>query len=285
MTEPRVPNVLLRPMIARDLARAEELTHDLGWPHRKEDWELLLKLGEGIVAEVDGRVEGTIMACRHGSTLATVGMVIVDKKLQGKGLGRRLLNAVIAQLKDYTIILQATETGVPLYVKLGFTEAGTLYQHQGLAPPVPHEELAPNESLKPIDSDDAVPAMLYSRASHADRHELVKALLANDRGALLTRDGVGVGFAMLRHFGRGLSIAPVVAPDVRAAKALILYWLGQVTGKFVRVDVNDHGDLSAWLTNIGLPQADGARTMVHGPSPKAAVDDVAVFALTAQALG
>lgn len=101
---------------------------------------------------------------------------------------------------------------------------------------------------------------------------------------MLTRDNIPMGFAMLRRFGRGWSIAPVVAANAGAAKALILHWLRENTGRFTRIDVAGDTGLSKWLTKLGCHERTGARTMVHGALPEA-TEDFTVFALTAHALG
>jgi GNAT superfamily N-acetyltransferase len=91
--------VTLRAMTQADIERAVELSRDHGWPHREEDWSLLLDLGEGLVAELDGRVQGTIMAWRFGVDMATLGLVIVDKALQGRGMGRKMMEAMLNRLE------------------------------------------------------------------------------------------------------------------------------------------------------------------------------------------
>ncbi|WP_051383577.1 GNAT family N-acetyltransferase [Bradyrhizobium sp. WSM3983] len=267
-----------------DLDDAWNLSQRFLWPHRREDRAFLLELGEGLVAEVDGRVRATIMAFRYGPALATVGIVIVDKWMQGQGVARELMLDVMARLKGCTIVLQATPSGASLYAKLGFEDIGLLYQHQGIAPAAPQPTLSPGERIRSIGSADSHLATLYSQASCSDRSDLAKALFAQEKGIVLTRDDTPVGFAMLRQFGKGWCIAPVVAIDLNAAKALILHWVAVNTDRFTRVDVAGDEVLSKWLTELGLPQISGTQTMAHGglpTSPKA----YKVFAVTAHALG
>jgi len=283
MSTKALAGLSLRPMTAQDLARAEDLSRDHQWPHREEDWAFFLSIGEGLVAERDGLVIGTIMAWRFGPRVATLGMVIVDKAAQGQGIGRALMEAMLARLEGMSVVLNATAEGLPLYRKLGFAEIGCIHQHQGPAPVVPLAALRPDERVRPMGPADADIADLYSRASGMDRTALVAALMARDKGVVLTRDHVPVGFAMLRRFGRGWSIAPVIAPDADGAKVLILHGLAQHTGTFCRLDVSDESGLSPWLAELGLPRVGGGIKMVRGPAP---VEDTAfhVFGLTTQAL-
>lgn len=274
----------IRPMTADDLDAATELSREQLWPHREEDWEFFLSLGEGIVAERNGRLIGTAMGWRFGEAMATIGMVIVSATAQGQGVGRRLMEAMIDQLGDRTIVLNATEEGLPLYLKLGFVETGRIYQHQGLAPDVPLPELIPGERVRPRGKADSALGALYSSASGMDRTILFDALAANSRTVVLSRDQQAGGFAMLRRFGRGWSIAPVVAPDTAGAKTLILHWLGMKKGRFCRIDITADSGLGDWLEQLGLPRAGSVRTMARGPAPVAG-PDATVFSIAAQALG
>jgi len=120
----------LRRMTVDDLAAGHALSSEQKWPHRIEDWEMLLSLGLGYVAERDGAVIGTAMAWLYGLDAATLGMVIVSPAAQGMGLGRRLMEAVMADLGDRTILLNATDEGAPLYRKLGFESIGPVFQHR-----------------------------------------------------------------------------------------------------------------------------------------------------------
>ncbi|MEO6715829.1 MAG: GNAT family N-acetyltransferase [Novosphingobium sp.] len=274
----------IRPMTVHDLAVATELSSEQQWPHRDEDWELFLEMGEGLVTERDGKLIGTTMAWRFGANMATIGLVIVSPAAQGQGIGRKLLEAMIGRLGERTIVLNATEEGLPLYQKLGFVETGTVVQHQGIVQDVPLAELLPGDRVRPKGKADSGLAGLYSVASGMDREALFQALAVNSRTVVLSRNDVPVGFAMLRRFGRGWAIAPVVAPDAAGAKALILHWLAVKQGSFCRLDVPVESGLGPWLEELGIPCVGSVRTMARGPAP---VPDqgARVFALSAQALG
>ncbi|WP_164852657.1 GNAT family N-acetyltransferase [Novosphingobium umbonatum] len=277
-------DILFRAMQESDIERAVEMTRALHWPHREEDWALFLQVGQGIVAQWQGEVIGTALGFPYGDHAATLGLVIVDNAHQGKGYGRRLMQAMMDQLGERSIILQATVEGAPLYEKLGFADYGILHQHQGVLPNVPLAQLRQGERIRPLGASEQTPGHLYSSATGTDRHAMMQVLNAQDRTVVLTHDDVPVGFANLRRFGRGWSIAPVVAPDVDGAKVLILHWLAQNAGNFTRLDVTEASGLSPWLEGLGLPRVDTVRSMVRGPLPEAQGEAV-LFALSAQAMG
>ena len=277
-------SLVMRPLTVLDLQAATELSVEQGWPHRLEDWQLFLTLGEGLAAEQDGKLIGTTLAWRYGENMSTIGLVIVSPPAQGRGIGRKLMEAMISRLGDRTIVLNATEEGLPLYQKLGFVEIGRIYQHQGLLKDVPLAELAQGDRIRPKGKADSNIAISYSAASGMDRHALFDALTAESRTVVYTRDNAPVGFAMLRRFGRGWSIGPVVAGDAANAKALILHWLAVKQGRFCRIDVTSEGGLSNWLGSLGLPCVGSVHTMVRGPAPVSG-PEAKVFSIAAQALG
>ena len=276
----RSTSLLIRPMLTEDLPAATELSEELQWPHRLEDWELFLSIGEGLVAERDGKVIGTIMGWRFGHDRATIGMVIVGSADRGCGVGRKLMNAMIERLGDRSISLNSTDAGVALNESLGFVEIGRVYQHQGIVREVPLSDLKPGERVRPKGRADTHLAELYSDASGTDRHELFDALTADSRTIVKSRENEVVGFAMLRRFGSGWTIAPVVASDSDSAKTLILHWLAAKKGRFCRIDVTTESNLSGWLADIGLPSVASVRTMVRGVSPHAGTE-AKVFAVAA----
>lgn len=276
--------ISLRPMTADDMAAAAELSREQDWPHREEDWLLFLGLGEGLVAELDGKIVGTIMGWRYGESVATIGSVIVTSAAQGKGIGRTMMEAMLDRFKGRTVMLNATDEGLPLYRKLGFVEIGAIHQHQGLAPTVPLAELIPGERVRPKGAANDMLGALYGRASGMDRQALFDTLVSDSKAVVLARAHVPVGFALLRRFGRGWSIGPVVAPDQGGAKALISHWLGAKTNTFCRIDTDAGNGLSAWLEQIGLPQVGRVLTMALGPPPPLDTE-IKVYGLATQALG
>jgi GNAT superfamily N-acetyltransferase len=274
----------LRAMSEDDLSSAVDLSMEQGWPHREEDWKLLLEAGEGIVLERDGRIVGSTLAWRYGEDHAAIGMIIVREAERGKGLGRRMMEEMLGRLEGRTVILNATEQGIGLYRKLGFVEVGRILQHQGVAPTMPLTELIADERVRPMGSAGSIIPALYSDASGMDRAELLQILMANGSTVVLERDYEAVGFALLRRFGHGREIGPVVAPDLQGAKALVTHWLGINAGAFCRVDAVEGTGISEWLTEVGLPAVGSVTSMARGPLTRRS-GPARVFGIPAQAIG
>jgi GNAT superfamily N-acetyltransferase len=273
--------ITFRPMRKDDLPAAHALSQAVRWPHRPEDWEFALRLGTGFVAEEDGAVAGTALCWHQGPHHGSLGLIIVSPAHQGKGIGRRLMHLVLDQLGDRCTVLNATAAGQPLYESLGFRAIGTLHQHQGLLAAA----TAP-AGLRPRPATAAdIPAIvaLANRGTGMVRDELLKHLIGVAEGAVLEQDGEVTGFSLIRPFGRGHVIGPVVAADAACAQALIATWSDAYAGTFVRVDVTGSSGLGEWLAQAGLTQVDTAVTMGRqGEPPQDAT--VRQFAIVSQAL-
>jgi GNAT superfamily N-acetyltransferase len=272
-------------MAESDLPAAQALSAAVGWPHRVEDWRFVHGLGAGVALEEDGVLVGTAMTWLYGAEAAALGMVIVAPEHQGRGLGRRLLAAALEGLGARRVLLHATEAGLPLYQGLGFRTRGVVRQHQGAAFSVGLVAPRPGERIRPVGRSDASPlAALDTESTGLERGPVIAALLEAAEGVVLDCGGEAAGFALLRRFGHGHVIGPVVASDAVAAKALIGHWLGSRSGQFLRIDVPEEAGLCDWLAGLGLAEVDKAVPMLRGEAP-ASSDRARPFALINQALG
>lgn len=262
--------VVLRTMTADDLPEAHALSAELRWPHRPVDWEQVFAHSEGLVAERDGKVVATALRWLWGDHHATIGLVIVSPACQGRRIGHRLMSALLEGMGNRTVLLQATAEGRGLYERLGFVRIGEIRQHQGMAQPTPLIALPAGWRLRPAGLDEAAALhKLDESARGMPRHALINDLLAHaDACVVLDHDGTQKGFAMLRRFGRGHSIGPVVAPDTESAKALIAHLAGMNAGRFTRIDIDFESGLAEWLEDIGLLRVDALTTMVRGAPPQ-----------------
>lgn len=258
---------------------ALRLSRSTGWPHRREDWALVARLSRGAVALEGERVVATALATPFGD-VAMANMIIVDEAMRGRGLGREIMQRALALAEPREWRLVATQSGLPLYRKLGFVETGFVHQHQG-----PAAELAAPEGVRPAGAKDMEQIAAMDRdATGAARGALLAELAAAGQVALVE----GKGFALLRDFGRGQVVGPVVAQDQDTARRLLSFLLAGKAGRFMRVDTPQDKDadagLSDWLAEIGLACVDTGIAMRRGVAP-AQARAFTSFALAAQALG
>lgn len=278
--------VVLRPMTAADLPQAQALSAELRWPHRPVDWAHVFAYSQGLVAERDGKIVGTAQRWLWGDHHATIGLVIVSPACQGRRIGHRLMNALLEGLEGRTVLLQATAEGRGLYERLGFVRTGEIRQHQGMAIPTPLIALPSGWRLRPAGLNEAAALhKLDEDARGMPRHALIDDLLAQaDACVVLDHEGTQKGFAILRRFGRGHAIGPVVAPDAQGAKALIAHLAGLNAGRFTRIDIDFDSGLTEWLESIGLLRVDAPTTMVCGAPLQHPEGAPRLFAIVTQAL-
>lgn len=260
----------LRPMDAGDVAAMHQLSLQMSWPHRLEDCRQLFALGAGSVAvDETGLTVGVGLRWSFGD-VGTIGLVLVAPDRQGRGIGRALMTALIAGSGSRALMLHATAEGVELYRKLGFVSTGFVRQHQAGLDEAPALPPVPDVAVRrAVPADHAALRSLDAAAFGADRSALIDRLLADGKAWLVERAGQPAGFALLRSFGRGTIIGPIVAPDEHEAIALIASAIEAAPRGVLRVDIDAEAEgLAAWLTAAGLPAIDTATIMRRGRWPK-----------------
>jgi len=261
---------------------AVALSRQENWPHRSQDWQMALRLSSGAVALDDqGRVTGTILVTPYGADCAMINMVIVDRNVRGKGLGRRLMEQAFDLAGNRPLRLVATTDGMPLYQKLGFVPSGTILQHQGKV-----MELGAPDGVEAASIDDLPEIKALDRDAYgADREALIDALAERGQFAVIRRSGAIEAYAAIRPFGRGEVIGPVIAGSADAAKALIGFFAAPRSGAFLRVDTDSRTGIAGWLEEIGLAHVGGGVAMDRPPRTAAEQARPKVYALANQALG
>jgi predicted N-acetyltransferase YhbS len=258
---------------------ALRLSQEAGWPHRREDWQLVQRLSRGVVALEAGKVVGTALATPFGA-VAMANMIIVDGRMRGRGIGRQVMTRAMAGFEVPEWRLTATDDGLPLYEKLGFIATGRVLQYQG----------KPVASAVPPGVEWAVAADLQQilaldqQATGADRGSLIARLMVEGRLAVIRRGRDLAGYACLRRFGRGDLVGPVIAETPKTAQRLIGFLITQSATGFLRIDTTEAAGLAPWLTAQGLAPVGGGIAMQRGGG-QAADTKTRCFALAAQALG
>ncbi|PYC25339.1 GNAT family N-acetyltransferase [Pseudomonas jessenii] len=280
-----LPSFVYRPMTADDLPQAHALSVQLKWPHRLDDWAMLQRVSKGFVVLDGERLIGTAFACSQGA-FTTIGLVIVSDDYQGKGIGRKLMEHALEACQSSTAILNATVAGAPLYASQGFVEFGRVQQHQGPAHAPQPKPLGDGEECLPLRAaDQARVVELANAGSGLDRHAVLNELWADIEQAVgIERDGQLRAFALLRPFGRGRCLGPLIAENLAQAQHLIATLLAQFPDAFVRIDIPADCGLADFLESAGLKQVDTVAQMARGAAPQAS-NGVRQFALVTQAIG
>jgi len=264
-----------------DLRRCVALSVDRGWSPERSKWSLLLECAEAFGVEApdgdgSGRLAGAVVLTRWGPDLASVGMMLVATRYARRGLGRALMERVLAEAGDATVTLFATDMGRPLYEQLGFQPVGRSVSFVGTFRPGRAGPAArpsqggpglPAACIRPAAEAD-LPAILAAdgAAFGADRSRVLTRLpgFAEHLAVLETESGISGYAAAWRNLPSSTIIGPVVAPDAEAARRLIADLAAAVSGA-IRLDLDpDRPELPAWAHARGLEPASRTTVMARG---------------------
>lgn len=253
-------SITYRSFRPEDLPGAHLLSQEAGWPHRLGDWQLARAVGEGVVAvDEQGEVAATGLVWLYGDSFATLGLMIVSRRQRSRGIGRAVMDRLLDLAGGRSILLHATADGQPLYEKLGFEPTGHIYQHQGEV----SADAAPGATPRAMRNED-IPSVLAldTQSFGAPREALIRALATVGEAVVIEEKGEIVAASFRRPFGRGNSIGPLIAGDLRHARAMIEHWTQGAPG-FVRIDLTSHGEaLGDLLTERGMPRVSTVLRMV-----------------------
>ena len=263
-----VPFPPVRRLGPDDLRQCVALALDRGWSPERAKWALLLDVSEvfGVDAP-DGGLAGAVVLTRYGSRLASVGMMLVAARHGRRGLGRALMEHLLAEAGDATVTLVATDLGKPLYDKLGFR---TIRRNAIFFGRFQADTATRDNSMmrtRPADAAADMPAILAidKAAFGADRsHLLTRLPTFAAQLRVLETDGRVSGFAAAWRNDATTVAGPVVAPDGAAARLLITDLATQVRGP-IRLDLDpERPELPDWAVRRGLDPAGLGTVMAYG---------------------
>ena len=266
-----------------DLRTCAELAVDRGWWPERGKWSLLLAESEGYGVDApDGKgLAGTVVLTRWGADRAAIGMMITASRYGGCGLGRALMeHALRTAGEGVAVSLFATDSGRPLYDKLGFqpVRRSVAFRGQFRAGPLTKNSRKSEASAGATESSGNIrvvteadlPAILaLDRATYgADRERILAHLPAFAHRFVVLEAGEGiVGYAAVWRTEAWAVIGPLVAPDDAAAKRLITELAAPLTVP-VRLDLDpDRAELAGWARAHGLLSTERTVVMTHGDLP------------------
>lgn len=276
-----------------DVAAAAALSGGFGWPHRPADWGRFLDLGQGFAWRQDGVLAGTALWFPLGDEHASIGLVQVAPGLQGRGVGRKLMETVIEAARPRSLMLHATAEGAGLYAKLGFQTVSVLEQWQGICtvpanpeparagPPGAMSSVQPGNVRLATADDLAAIQALDAMACGITRRNVLDWAMHDATVAIAGPADAPTGYAVCRNFGRGAMIGPMAATTEIVAIALAAF-LAQPG--FLRMDPPAGATtLKTWLGSCALVRVGEGQLMRRGiwPAPKGA----ALWAPATQAVG
>jgi GNAT superfamily N-acetyltransferase len=208
--------VTIRPLGRADCGRFLELARDEGWSCDEAELEAFLRaFPEGCLVLDEGTLPiGFVMAYPHERS-AWVGNLLVDAARRGRGLGTRLLDALLARLDSRipTVYLSAVPQATALYRRYGFAElcAVSRFRFDALSGKV----------LAARGGEHVAGLLRLDERLWGDRrHELLTTLLGE---RTLLYDLEGDSYLSLGKVGDHVAIGPfeLARPDWVAARRLL----------------------------------------------------------------
>jgi len=155
-----------------------------------------------VVAEADGKIIGSNFLW-EGDTIAGIGPITIDPKNQNRGVGRRLMEDVLARAAEKNFpgvrLVQAAfhNRSLSLYTKLGFEVREPLACIQG----TPLKKSMPGFLVRPAVENDVAACNRVCQQVHGhDRKNglagaiLKKTALVVERHGVITGYATGIGF-------------------------------------------------------------------------------------------
>jgi GNAT superfamily N-acetyltransferase len=255
-----------------DLDSCVALSIDRGWAPERSKWSLLLSASEtfGVDAPDGHGLAGAVVLTRWALDYASVGMMLVAARYQRRGLGKALMEHLLAAAgADATVTLFATDMGKPLYEKLGFKPVRSNVSFVGrFKPGFGRRSGARAGTVRTATAADLPAILAADRAAFgADRGRIIVRLPDfADHIAVLDdpADGI-VGYATAwRNHVTSTVIGPLVAPDQEAAKRLVAHLAAQVSTP-IRLDLDPGREgLPGWANAHGLEPVARTLVMAHG---------------------
>jgi len=254
---------------------------------------LFLESEGWIVAEDEGRAIGCGGIVAMGGT-AYVGLVAVDAAQRRRGIAKLVMERLLELARERgcsTLLLDASESGRPLYEKLGFVADDRVGVWQRppaaprAAPPTADDAPAHDDGivLEPCSAADSALALrgdirpelaAFDRATWGDdRRKVIASFVADDPElAMIARDSASGrirGYAIVQAANG--TIGPWVARDEIAASALLTWALGRFETDARTVYLPEANESGARLiTGAGFALSRSNTHMRLGPALPAA---------------
>lgn len=220
-----------------DIPGLIDLSASVGWDYHQDEIDTVLTSGRIFGHR---NAEGVIVSSAAiilYEKVASLGMVIVNEHYRGLGLGKSATQKCIDSVsKDTTILLIATEDGVPLYEKMGFIMVDHVHKYvsdgmKGLNPSKLYlDEYKESDLVGVIKVDE--------RAFGDNRRPFLINRIKQSKTCVVVKDEdshiVGYGMSILGPVN--LIAGPIVAPDHDTA-ALIIQRLASTHQGKLRIDV------------------------------------------------
>lgn len=231
-----------RVMTVQDIASGVRLNTLAGWNQTEADWRRFLENSPAgcFVTEVGDQCVGTTATISYENRFSWIGMVLVDPRFRGMGIGTQLLHKALEHLDRInvpTIKLDATLLGKPIYRKLGFIPEYEverwILRRSAVAG---SSELT--KSCVISEMQMAQICELDRESFGADRSSLLRSLhkASPELTVVVSKDGLLLGYAQGRKGLFADHLGPWIATDCEVVQQLLQSFLQRSIRETVIVD-------------------------------------------------
>jgi predicted N-acetyltransferase YhbS len=242
-------------------------------PSRRDElaFYLSLKPNSWLMATMDGAPVGVGGVTCYGP-FAWLGLMAVDPALQRRGIGQALVEALIVSAHELgceAVLLDASNTGAPVYARVGFVEDDRVrvYARETQESPIDGDSIAAQQ-VASVTQDDLSALVAFDARDFGARREALLAAslhLYADR-VFVTRDEAGEITAYL--VAQEHRVGPWVAATPEAAEALLAHALTLPYSEAPSVLVPSlNRDATDLLERAGFTSSRELRHMRHGGEP------------------
>lgn len=215
-----------------------------------------------FVADIGGTPVAAISVVNHTDDFAFLGLYLCHPDYRGRGIGYALWKHALAHAGNRTVGLDGVPDQQENYRRSGFVLAARNTRFTGVLP------AGAGHVLAPVTSAD-IPRLvdLEGRASGVYKPAFLREWLrpTGPREIRAAADGSSA-FLTLRRCVEGYKIGPLVAPDIAAARALLLGAAAITGDAAVMIDIpGDQADLAALCTEFGMVPSFSTARMYRGP--------------------
>jgi ribosomal protein S18 acetylase RimI-like enzyme len=188
-----------------------------------------------FVGVLDGVPVASLSGVAYGDEFGFMGFYIVRPEFRGRGYGLKLWQAVLGYLGPRNIGLDGVVEQQANYRRSGFELAWRNVRYEGAG--VANERAS---SIVPIEGVDQSSVIAADRSVFpADRPDFVRRWIAQRRGRAYAavKDGIFLGYGVIRECRRGYKIGPLTAVNEEAAEDLFDALAAEAPGDPVFLDV------------------------------------------------
>ncbi len=272
-----------------DVVGLIDLSTSVGWDYDEHEIGTVLSSGKIFGHK---NAQGKIVSCAaiipYDNSIASVGMVIVNKAYRGLGLGKKATQKCLDSVSaDIKVMLIATEEGKLLYQNMGFTTVNYVHKYLCNSYKITDDKNKPNTTIEKYSEKDFAGIVDLDEAAFGDSRRCFltnrikqsrECLVVKDRKANIT----GYGISILGPVN--LIIGPIVAPNDQTAALILDRLASDYQGK-LRIDVPPNQDkFMYFLEQSGFVKVNQPPIMAINTDSLPPRDDN-LYAIAAQVFG